>query len=91
MSCRVFGRKVEDAILADVIARARALGAHRLIGEYIPTAKNALVRELYPRLGFKEIGRSGASVRYALSLEDAPAAAADFIVFAESAASAASG
>jgi FkbH-like protein len=92
MSCRVFGRKVEDAILADVVARARALGAHRLIGEYIPTAKNALVRELYPRLGFTEIGRSGTSVRYALSLDDAPAAAAaDYIVLAENAAPAAAG
>jgi len=70
MSCRVLGRKVEEAILADVVARARALGARRLVGEYSPTAKNALVRELYPRLGFKEIGRNGASVLYALRLED---------------------
>ena len=54
MSCRVLGRKVEEAILADVAARARALGARRLIGEYRPTAKNALVRELYPRLGYTE-------------------------------------
>lgn len=71
MSCRVFGRKVEEAILADVAARARALGARRLVGEYSPTAKNALVRELYPRLGFNEVGRSGASVLYALPLNDA--------------------
>jgi FkbH-like protein len=71
MSCRVLGRKVEEAILADLVARARSLGARQLIGEYIPTPKNALVRELYPRLGFAEIGRSGASVRYALALADA--------------------
>lgn len=84
MSCRVFGRKVEDAILADIVARVRALGARRLIGEYIPTAKNALVRELYPRLGFKEIGRSGTSVRYALPLDDARETAdAEFIVLAD--------
>ncbi len=84
MSCRVFGRKVEDTILADIVARARALGARRLIGEYVPTAKNALVRELYPRLGFAEIGRTDASVRYALSLDDAHAAAgADFITFSD--------
>jgi FkbH-like protein len=70
MSCRVLGRKVEEAILADVAARARALGARRLIGEYRPTAKNALVRELYPRLGFHEIGRSSEATLYALPLED---------------------
>ena len=73
MSCRVLGRKVEEAILADVAARARALGARRLIGEYRPTAKNALVRELYPRLGFREIGRSGEATLYALPLEDGQA------------------
>jgi FkbH-like protein len=71
MSCRVLGRKVEEAIMADIVARARALGVHRLVGEYCPTAKNGLVRELYPRLGFQEIGRNGASVLYALPIDDA--------------------
>lgn len=75
MSCRVLGRKAEEAILADVAARARALGAHRLIGEYRPTAKNALVRELYPQLGFTEIGRNGDGVLYALPLDERSAAA----------------
>jgi FkbH-like protein len=84
MSCRVLGRKAEEAILADIAARARALGARRLVGEYVPTAKNALVRDLYPRLGFAEIGRSGASVLYALSLDDARiGAGVEFIALAE--------
>lgn len=84
MSCRVLGRKVEEAILADVVARARAFGARRLIGEYNPTAKNALVRELYPHLGFKELSRSGASVFYALPLDDMRAGASvEFIAMAE--------
>jgi predicted enzyme involved in methoxymalonyl-ACP biosynthesis len=61
---------VEEAILADVADKARALGARRLIGEYRPTAKNALVRELYPRLGFTESGRNGDGVLYALPLEN---------------------
>jgi predicted enzyme involved in methoxymalonyl-ACP biosynthesis len=73
MSCRVLGRKVEETILADMVARARSLGARRLVGEYNATAKNDLVRELYPRLGFTEIGRKGASVFYALPLDDARA------------------
>jgi FkbH-like protein len=90
MSCRVFGRKVEEAILADIAARARALGARRLVGEYSPTAKNALVRELYPRLGFNEVGRSGASVRYALPLDDARVGGGvEFIALSERASSAA--
>jgi FkbH-like protein len=84
MSCRVLGRKVEEAIFADIVVRARALGARRLIGEYSPTAKNALVRELYPRLGFNEIGRNARSVLYALPLDDAGVGAAvEFIELRE--------
>ena len=52
MSCRVLGRKVEEATLAIVAEEARRLGATRLIGHYVPTAKNGMVREHYPSLGF---------------------------------------
>jgi len=70
MSCPVLGRKVEEAILADLAAGARAMGARRLIGEYFPTAKNELVSDLYSPLGFTETGRHDGAVRYALSLDD---------------------
>ncbi len=53
MSCRVLGRQVEAATLNLVAAQARALGASRLIGEYLPTAKNAMVRDHYEKLGFE--------------------------------------
>ena len=52
MSCRVLGRKVEDAVLRVVAGRALEHGAARLIGRYRPTSKNGLVRDMYPRLGF---------------------------------------
>ncbi len=52
MSCRVLGRGVERAALSVVADVARAQGASRLLGEYLPTAKNALVRDHYPSLGF---------------------------------------
>jgi len=44
------GRTAEDAFLAVI---AREMGASGLIGEYRPTAKNAVARDLYPRLGFR--------------------------------------
>jgi FkbH-like protein len=50
LSCRVMGRTAEDAFLAAI---AREMGASGLIGEYRPTAKNAVVCDLYPRLGFR--------------------------------------
>ena len=52
MSCRVFSRSAEQFMLRGLIRLAAARGARRLLGEYRPTAKNAVVAELYPRLGF---------------------------------------
>jgi len=52
MSCRVLGRQVEVATLNVVAAQARALGAVRLAGEYIPTQKNGMVAGHYAKLGF---------------------------------------
>ncbi len=54
MSCRVLGRGVEQATLALLAEQARALGAVALVGEYVPTAKNAMVAEHYARLGFRD-------------------------------------
>ena len=52
MSCRVLGRGVERTMLNLVAAQAQALGAERLVGEYLPTKKNGMVREHYAKLGF---------------------------------------
>ena len=52
MSCRVLGRQVEPTTLNLVVAQARALGAARVVGRYRPTAKNAMVREHFSKLGF---------------------------------------
>jgi FkbH-like protein len=52
MSCRVFGRGAEQFILQSVCAIAAIRGARRIIGHYVPTAKNSLVADLWPRLGF---------------------------------------
>jgi FkbH-like protein len=60
MSCRVIGRTVEQCSFRALLERASPLGYRRILGEYIPTPKNALVRELYESLGFHGIaGVSG--------------------------------
>jgi FkbH-like protein len=58
MSCRVLGRRMEEATLAQIAAAARARGATALIGRYLPTAKNAMVAEHYGKLGFDLIERA---------------------------------
>ena len=54
MSCRVLGRRVEEAVLAHLIESARADGASALVGQYIPTAKNKMVAGHYEKLGFEK-------------------------------------
>jgi len=53
MSCRVLKRGVEYFVLNHLAAR----GFTALRGEYIPTAKNALVRDHYAGLGFTQISK----------------------------------
>jgi FkbH-like protein len=52
MSCRVLGRQVEPTTLNLVSLAAGKLGARQLIGEYIPTKKNGMVKDHYAKLGF---------------------------------------
>ena len=52
MSCRVLGRRVEETILQYLVEQARRRGITAIIGRYIPTAKNGLVRDHFSRLGF---------------------------------------
>jgi FkbH-like protein len=55
MSCRVLGRRIEQAtlnLLADLASRR---GVVRIKGEYLPTSKNGLVRDHYSKLGFSRV------------------------------------
>jgi len=60
MSCRVLGREVERFVLNRLAEAARAAGAIRLTGQYIPTGRNGLVGELYRTLGFVQLGKIAA-------------------------------
>lgn len=55
MSCRVLGRGVESAVLAGIREIAQGLGATRLEGSFVPTAKNHPAASLYPDHGFAEV------------------------------------
>ena len=66
MSCRVLGRRVEDAMLACIAAAARERGITRLIGTYVPTAKNAMVADHYAKLGFRQSDKKDGVTRWEL-------------------------
>ena len=57
MSCRVLGRGVETAALDLLVEQARERGFSRLVGRYLPSAKNSMVAEHYQKLGFTQIER----------------------------------
>jgi FkbH-like protein len=59
MSCRILGRNVEQALIAELDSAARHDGRTRLIGHYIATAKNAMVANFYPTHGFAPTGDDG--------------------------------
>ena len=52
MSCRVLKRGMEEAMLDALVERCQERGIQRILGVYLPTAKNAMVSGLYESLGF---------------------------------------
>jgi len=52
LSCRVIGRTIETAMLAELCDDARRRGLTALRGQIIPTAKNSPARDLFERHGF---------------------------------------
>ena len=55
MSCRVLGRRMEEAVLCEIAGAARAAGAATLIGRFIPSDRNMMVAQHYAKLGFASV------------------------------------
>ncbi len=55
MSCRIMGKRLEDAIIDRVEQEMRQLGYHELKALYVPSKKNLPVAELYDRLGYTKM------------------------------------
>jgi predicted enzyme involved in methoxymalonyl-ACP biosynthesis len=68
MSCRVLNRQVEEETLNEIVRLAELYGCTRVVGVYLPTKKNAMVRDLYSRLGFTTIDESAARVEFELAV-----------------------
>lgn len=55
MSCRVLKRTVEEFIINTIVKTAADNGFRKITGEYIPTAKNKMVADIYEKMGFSRI------------------------------------
>ena len=54
LSCRVMGRRVEEAMLHVAAAHARARGASTLVAEVVPTARNRPCLDFFLRSGMRQ-------------------------------------
>jgi FkbH-like protein len=59
MSCRVFGRQLEQAALNIIAESARSAGVREIVATYAPSAKNSVVSDLYERFGFQRVPSPG--------------------------------
>jgi FkbH-like protein len=73
MSCRTLGRQMEKFMFDRLIEAAVERRVDHIVGVYLPTAKNGLVKELYDQMGFRRIRESGDEVRYELDVPATPA------------------
>lgn len=58
MSCRVLKRGMEEFIVNKILKTAEAYGYEKVIGEYISTPKNAMVKDLYEKMGFARVAEN---------------------------------
>ena len=72
MSCRVIGREAEAAFLHTLFRRLVERGVEIVSADYLPTAKNELVRDFLPEQGFEDLGEG----RYRRDLRTVPPLAA---------------
>jgi FkbH-like protein len=72
MSCRVFGRGLEQEAMNLAVELARVRGVKMFDAPYVPTAKNAVIKDLFANLGFvraKQDERRDSASRWILDLE----------------------
>jgi FkbH-like protein len=88
MSCRVLGRRVEQATLEVIALAAERMGATTVVGQFIPSAKNAMVADHYQKLGFSELEGDQTrpdSTFWALNLSSRPKTAVPLTIVGASA------
>ena len=66
MSCRVLKRGMEEFCVNEMYNIAKKLKVKKIIGEYIQTEKNSMVKSIYSDMGFDRIGDN----MYEMNIED---------------------
>lgn len=69
MSCRVLKRQMEDEVVNEMVRLAKLRGCSTVIGHYLPTEKNGMVRDLFPRMGFELVEETPERTTWQLATE----------------------
>ena len=72
LSCRILGKGIELAFIKKILSMLKECGVTTVKADYLPTAKNAQVKDFYDRCGFPCVAEEADGRRkYALNLQDA--------------------
>jgi len=69
MSCRVLKRQVEEVVLNEIARLAQARHCRILLGTFLPTPKNEMVRDFYGRMGFTLTAETETKREFELGLD----------------------
>jgi len=70
MSCRVFGRKLEQEAMNILVEAARNQGVQEIFADFVATDRNDVVRDLFAQLGFTRVEHSPDGCCWALTVAD---------------------
>lgn len=70
MSCRVLKRDFEYAMMDQFVEKCVSKGVKTIIGNYYPTAKNAMVKNFFDLQGFELLEEKDGNKKYILKVEN---------------------
>lgn len=79
LSCRVIGRSAENVMVRRLAELGAQMGTGTLIGEYVPSARNAQVAGFYERLGFVGLPAADGIQRWSWDLDAGLPAVPDWL------------
>lgn len=72
LSCRILGKGIENAFVKKILSLLANAGFETISAKYLPTAKNAQVKNFWEKVGFACTQESGdGSKNYSLAIKDA--------------------
>lgn len=70
LSCRILGKGIEKGFVAQILRLLKNEGLSELKAAYIPTSKNAQVKDFYENNGFKLLSEKDGEKHYTLNLSE---------------------